>query len=56
MHKHFYALPLLLAMPLAWAQQAAQPAPLPEPPQLPTQVETGQMPEPEVTIDRKGVV
>ena len=50
MDKYFYTLPLLLVMPLAWAQQATQPAPLPEPPQLPPQVETGQMPEPEVTI------
>ena len=41
---------LLLALSLPLAAQDVQKAPVPEPPQLPPQVESGEVLEPEVTI------
>jgi hypothetical protein len=47
MNKTATVLSLLLAAPLVLAEE---PAPVPEPPELPPQVESGEVLEPEVTI------
>jgi hypothetical protein len=47
MKKSLYVLSLLLAVPLVLAEE---PAPVPEPPELPPQVESGEVLESDVTI------
>ncbi len=47
MKKTLTALSLMIAAPLVLAEEAA---PVPEPPDLPSQVESGEVLEPEVTI------
>ena len=50
MKKNLILLPMLAAAFAVGAQQAGEPAPVPEPPELPAQVESGEVLEPEVTI------
>ncbi|MCW8906517.1 MAG: DUF2782 domain-containing protein [Sedimenticola sp.] len=56
MKKTLLASLLLLALPLSSA--AEEPAPVPEPPKLPPQVQSGEVLEPEVTIieSEKGTI
>ena len=58
MKRTIIALGLLFILPLAMAGDATGPAPVPEPPQIPPQVESGEVLEPEVTIieDDRGIV
>ncbi len=58
MKKTTIALALMLSLPLANAQNSSAPEATPEPPELPPQVESGEVLEPEVTIieDDRGTV
>ena len=50
MNKLWLALPLLLVLLPSWARDSDGPGEIPEPPALPPQVESGQVPQPDVTI------
>ena len=58
MKKTVITLSLLLLLSTAAADEAATTAPVPEPPKIPPQVESGEVLEPEVTIleDKRGTV
>ena len=50
MNKLWFALSLLLVLSPSWAEDSNGPGQVAEPPVLPPQVESGEVPEPDVTI------
>jgi hypothetical protein len=52
--RHLIVLSLMLFLNQSFAEQAQEPAAVPEPPELPMPVESGETLEPDITIIRKG--
>lgn len=52
--RHYLVLSLVIISTTSLAQQAADFAPVPEPPELPMPVQSGETLEPDITIIRKG--